>query len=76
MLSSPEEDDDENGPGVAVLDEPVSYEDFYRDFLLANRPCLIKDGCGVTADWNCRKDWVRIRVWHEYLVVISLVLGI
>ncbi len=39
-----------------VIDLPISYAEFFRRFIAANIPCLIKGD--ATGDWPCRKDWV------------------
>ena len=39
-----------------IVDKPISYEEFYRDFLLPNLPCLIK-GQDLMKSWKSRLDW-------------------
>ncbi len=43
---------------IPVLDgeAQLSYEDFFRSFILLNVPCLIRKPCLLT-DWPCRSDW-------------------
>jgi len=36
--------------------EDISYADFYRDYLQANRPCLFNQK--LTTDWDAVRDWV------------------
>ena len=38
------------------IEEQVSYEDFFRDYLLPNHPCIL--GQFVTETWNSRQEWV------------------
>ncbi|CAB3250266.1 unnamed protein product [Arctia plantaginis] len=34
----------------------MKFEDFFKNFMIRNRPCLIRN---VTSDWQCAKKWVE-----------------
>eukprot|EP00095_Tigriopus_kingsejongensis_P007625 maker-scaffold995_size72343-snap-gene-0.20 protein:Tk07625 transcript:maker-scaffold995_size72343-snap-gene-0.20-mRNA-1 annotation:"jmjc domain-containing protein 4-like isoform 1" len=38
-----------------TVDEPMSYDEFFHQFILPNRPCLIRNGS--IDQWQSRKDW-------------------
>ncbi|CAG9853749.1 unnamed protein product [Phyllotreta striolata] len=42
---------------LEVLDaKDVSYNYFFQNFMLPNKPCVIKS---ISEDWNCPKDWIE-----------------
>ncbi|KAK2158452.1 hypothetical protein LSH36_170g04052, partial [Paralvinella palmiformis] len=42
--------------GIDYIKEPVSYESFFLQYLLPNRPCIL--GPWSTENWLSRKEWV------------------
>ena len=38
------------------IEERLDYADFFRQHLLANRPCLLSSA--FTEDWNARRDFI------------------
>jgi hypothetical protein len=45
-----------NSNGIAFIETPISYEDFYCNFMEKNVPCLINSF--LTRDWRVAKEWV------------------
>ncbi|XP_071490381.1 2-oxoglutarate and iron-dependent oxygenase JMJD4-like [Diadema antillarum] len=43
--------------GVEVIQDPISYDDFFRRFLLPNKPCLL--GGNVIQHWRSINEWVQ-----------------
>lgn len=41
---------------VTVISSPLSYSEFYKEFILRNKPCLFSKL--FTNNWLCRKKWV------------------
>ena len=48
---------------VGVIDKPVSYEEFFTEFLSKNKPCLLENW--VTKDWPCNRNWTSISSTFE-----------
>lgn len=40
---------------LSVLDNIISYNSFFRNQLLPNNPCIIKN---ISSSWDCTKNWV------------------
>ncbi|XP_055955371.1 2-oxoglutarate and iron-dependent oxygenase JMJD4 [Patella vulgata] len=57
-ITSSEVDEVCPGPNLEFprLEEMPSYEEFFTNYLLPNRPCIF--GSAVTSKWQSRKDWV------------------
>jgi len=40
---------------IAVIDEHIPYDEFYMDYIVANRPVLLRPW--ATHNWPCRNLW-------------------
>jgi len=50
--------DDEKDSFSSLDPEEISYEEFYRNYLVANRPCIFRNYL-ANADWNATTDWTK-----------------
>ncbi|XP_076063690.1 jumonji domain containing 4 [Oratosquilla oratoria] len=41
---------------VPRIDEPISYEEFFREYIEGNKPCIFNQN--FTSSWKARKEWV------------------
>lgn len=41
---------------ISLVENNISYSDFFQSFLLSNTPCLIKD---VSKNWKCVGNWIK-----------------
>ncbi|KAJ1528812.1 hypothetical protein ONE63_007189 [Megalurothrips usitatus] len=42
---------------ITTINTEISYQDFFENFLLCNRPCLIREF--ITCQWPCRSLWTE-----------------
>ena len=45
-----------NTQDIDVITKPIKYEEFFLEYLLPNRPCILDTW--VTDGWRSRKEWV------------------
>ncbi len=54
--------------GIAYIEDPITYKEFFLNYMIKNRPCIL--GPWATENWISRKQWVgkdgTIRL--EYMV--------
>ncbi|XP_013415112.1 jmjC domain-containing protein 4 [Lingula anatina] len=50
-------DQDQLVRSIDVLTEAISYDEFFKKYLIANKPCLLAPELAVNS-WKARKEWV------------------
>lgn len=47
----------QNCPCIEKITNTLSYEDFFKQYLLTNRPCILSSE--FTNSWRSRKEWCK-----------------
>ena len=42
---------------IDYIEEPITYQNFFTEYLLRNKPCVL--GSWATDSWKSRAEWVK-----------------